>query len=173
MIIMKYFGGEDIRNIGSKNIGFTNALRTGKKKLAAIGFVFDVLKGVFGTVICLKYFINPIYGAYAAVLGHMFPVWLRFKGGKGVATGFGAMMVLNPVVALFGLSIWGVVFKFTKISSVAAIAAFSVIPIITIFLGHDFYEFYALLGIFIIAKHHQNIKKLIQGTEIGISQQKK
>ena len=95
------------------------------------------------------------------------------QGGKGVATGFGAMMVLNPVVALLGLSIWGITFKFTKISSVSAIAAFSLIPVITIFLGHDFYEFYALLGLVIIAKHHQNIKNLIQGTELGISQQKK
>lgn len=172
LIIMKYFSGQDIRNIGSKNIGFTNALRTGKKKLAVIGFVCDVLKGSFGVLICFKYFGNPVYGAYAAVLGHMFPIWLGFRGGKGVATGLGAMAILNPMIAFLGLSIWGITFKFTKISSLSAILAFSLMPVMAFFLGYDFYEFYALLSLVIIVKHQQNIKNLIQGTELGISQKK-
>ena len=124
LILTKFFGGQDIRKIGSGNIGATNVLRTGNKFLAALTLVLDILKGYMPVIISLQYFPGLIQvSCLLAFLGHVFPVWLKFNGGKGVATYLGILLALSIQLGLLFIFTWVVVsliFKYSSVSSMFA-----------------------------------------------------
>ena len=124
LILTKFFGGQDIRKIGSGNIGATNVLRTGNKFLAALTLVLDILKGYMPVIISLQYFPELIQlSCLLAFLGHIFPVWLKFNGGKGVATYLGILLALSIQLGLLFIFTWMVVsliFKYSSVSSMFA-----------------------------------------------------
>src|SRR5262249_51652535 len=158
----------DIRTIGSGNIGATNVLRTGRKDLAAATLLLDALKGAAAVLIS-----GAIWGERAALvagfgafIGHLFPVWLQFKGGKGVATFIGCLFALYwPAGLVFGVVWLGVAFA-TRYSSAAALCASLLTPIVLLILGHrDEALLFALLAILLWLKHRPNIERLIAGSE--------
>ena len=167
LIITKLFLKEDIRNFGSGNIGATNVLRTGKKLLAASTLFFDVLKGFISVYLTSKYFSELVYlSGLICFLGHVFPVWLKFKGGKGIATYLGIILALSFKLALvFGVS-WLVILYATKYSSLS-----SIIGSLNVFLfaflstsiSLDFFYFMFLM--IIIFTHRENIMRLKNKTE--------
>ena len=167
LVITKLFLKEDIRNVGSGNIGATNVLRTGKKILAASTLFFDVSKGFVSVYLTSKYFSELIYlSALICFLGHVFPVWLKFKGGKGIATYLGIILALSFKLALvFGVS-WLVILYATKYSSLS-----SIIGSLNVFLfaflstsiSLDFFYFTFLM--IIIFTHRENIMRLKNKTE--------
>ena len=171
LLLAKYFAKIDLRNIGSGNIGATNALRTGNKKVALWTLLCDILKG---TLPCLL-FHDPaplaVLAGGGAVLGHIFPIWLRFKGGKGVATFLGTMLALNPLNVLFALMVWGVTIYFSRYSSLGAILAILFTMISTAFFSSwEIFGYVVVFGTLIIAMHHDNITRLLKGTEPKIGQ---
>lgn len=186
-LLMRVFRHQDIRSYGSGNIGATNVLRSGGKSLGAATFVLDMLKGSTSVLLCgmLAAVLTPdmphrdaqALAALCAVLGHMFPVWLRFKGGKGVATGFGVFLVAAPVAALISISLFAVIFAFTRYVSLASIigaASFPLFAWITV-RGERSWFFIGVqcaVALLIIVKHHQNIRRLLAGTESRIGARK-
>ena len=179
-LLVRLFCHQDIRAIGSGNIGATNVLRSGGKGLGAATFLLDALKGA--TAVLLAMWIAPKLGplwsartveglaAVIAVLGHMFPVWLRFKGGKGVATGFGVFLVAAPLAALASIALFTVILLTTRYVSLASILGAGSFPIFAWFLVHgDKPAFYIaaqiIVASLIILKHHENIRRLATGTE--------
>ena len=167
LLITKFFLKEDIRNVGSGNIGATNVLRTGKKILAASTLFFDVSKGFVSVYLTSKYFSELVYlSGLICFLGHVFPVWLKFKGGKGIATYLGIILALSFKLALvFGVS-WLVILYATKYSSLS-----SIIGSLNVFLfaflstsiSLDFFYFTFLM--IIIFTHRENIMRLKNKTE--------
>jgi len=167
LILTWLFGNGDIRNIGSGNIGATNVLRTGSRWLAALTLVLDCLKATVAIVIA-QIFIGDETGAFAAagaLLGHLYPVWLRFRGGKGAATFFGILIALLWPAALVYAVVWILLLLTIRISSVAGMAAGVSAPI-TAFVLHSSY-FPMLLGfaVLVLWKHRENILRLRRGTE--------
>jgi glycerol-3-phosphate acyltransferase PlsY len=167
LILTRLFGKGDIRNIGSGNIGATNVLRTGSKRLAALTLILDCLKATVAIVIA-QIFIGDETGAFAAagaLLGHLYPVWLRFRGGKGAATLFGILIALLWPAALVYAAVWILLLLTIRISSVAGMAAAVSAPI-TAFVLHSSY-FPMLLGfaVLMLWKHRENILRLRRGTE--------
>lgn len=170
--------GIDLRASGSKNIGATNVLRTAGKVPALLTLLSDSLKGAIPLLICRAALGNTASGAelwegvigLTAVIGHVFPVFLSFKGGKGVATGFGVLAVYSPLPAAVVLLIWVSVAALTRYSSLAAISAVISLPFIYLLSGGSFAKIFfgILLAILIVLKHKQNIKRLINGTESRI-----
>ncbi len=167
----------DIRNIGSGNIGATNALRTGNKGFALAVLLCDGVKGVVAILLTQWLFRDvceclPMVAGLVAVLGHMFPVWLRFKGGKGVATGLGVILVLSFPTGLCVAAMWLLTAKLSRTSSLAAVLGFLHAPVYAMANGLD--DFYVLgfagLGLLVILKHNENIKRLLKGTEPIIGQ---
>jgi len=161
-------GGGDVRKIGSGNIGATNVLRTGKKWAAACTLLFDGLKGAAAVLLARAVFPPgaEIAAALAVVLGHMFPVWLRFKGGKGVATYLGACFALYwPVGALVAATWLGAAIAW-RISSLSALIAIALSPAYFLLLGRYSYAAWALpLSLLIYFMHRENIRRLIRGEE--------
>ena len=167
LVITKLFLKEDIRNVGSGNIGATNVLRTGKKILAASTLFFDVSKGFVSVYLTSKYFSELVYlSGLICFLGHVFPVWLKFKGGKGIATYLGIILALSFKLALvFGVS-WLVILYATRYSSLS-----SIIGSLNVFLfaflstsiSLDFFYFTFLM--IIIFTHRENIMRLKNKTE--------
>jgi glycerol-3-phosphate acyltransferase PlsY len=171
-IFTRMAGLGDIRKVGSGNIGATNVLRTGRKGLAAATLVGDALKGTAAVMIA-RHFADDL-GAVAglgAFIGHLFPVWLKFKGGKGVATFLGVLLGLQPLAALAFAAIWLVLAFFTRYSSLSALVASAASPLIMWLLGEP-----RIAGVgFILAallwwKHSDNIMRLLAGTEGRIGQ---
>ncbi len=162
LIITKIFLKEDIRNIGSGNIGATNVLRTGKKILAASTLLFDILKGYLTIYITSIYFKDLLYfAALICFVGHIFPIWLKFKGGKGIATFLGIILAFSYNLAIiFGLS-WLIIFFIFKYSSLSSIIAAFVVLIYS-FLIVDFSLSFYLFSVFIIIlfTHRENIMRL-------------
>ena len=162
LIITKLFLKEDIRNIGSGNIGATNVLRTGKKILAASTLLFDILKGYLTIYITSIYFKDLLYfAALICFVGHIFPIWLKFKGGKGIATFLGIILAFSYNLAIiFGLS-WLIIFFIFKYSSLSSIIAAFVVLIYS-FLIVDFSLSFYLFSVFIIIlfTHRENIMRL-------------
>jgi glycerol-3-phosphate acyltransferase PlsY len=161
----------DIRKIGSGNIGATNVLRTGHKGLAALTLLLDFGKGL-GAVL-LGRMLGPdmaIFCGFGVVLGHMFPVWLHFKGGKGVATAGGVLLGLDWEVGLAALVVWVAVAAISRYSSLAAILACIVAPAFTYWLTLNigFTEAIGLISLLVILRHHANIGRLIRGQESKI-----
>lgn len=167
LVLSKLMGEGDIRNIGSGNIGATNALRTGNKKLAALTLLGDLFKGTLAVLFAL--WLLPQAAAAAgvfAVLGHVFPVWLRFKGGKGVATALGVLLGLAPLAFLATVATWLAVFKWKRISSLAALVAFALAPLYTFFSGQMTDALAVLvLTLLIFFTHRSNISRLLKGEE--------
>ena len=170
LIYAKLAGLGDVRNIGSGNIGATNVLRTGNKKVAALTLLCDIAKGSLAVFITLNFFPKLILLSSVVVyLGHIFPVWLKFKGGKGVATFIGAIAILNYVLCLIFLISWAIVAKIFKISSLSAIVAFLITFVATVFLyENNLILVMSFFTVFSIFTHRENIKKFISGEESKI-----
>lgn len=178
LVLTKYFAQEDIRNIGSGNIGATNVLRSGNKTLAAATLIGDALKG--GLAVLVFYFLfadtpvgdqqAPIFFACLfglfAIIGHCFPVWLKFKGGKGVATALGVLLAAVPFAGLAACAVWlASAYKF-KISSLAALIALGVAPVVTYYIYDVAPAAVCLLiAALVFWRHKENIKRLMSGTE--------
>ena len=161
-------GGGDVRKIGSGGIGATNVLRTGKKWAAAATLLFDGLKGA-AAVLIAREFLPPgseIIAALAAVLGHIFPVWLGFKGGKGVATAFGVLLTLYWPAALIAAATWLIVAIFTRISSLSALITAVAAPVY-MYLFHqiEYAVVTAIIAVLVIVMHRANIRRLLKGEE--------
>jgi len=173
LILTRFAGLGDIRSIGSGNIGATNVLRTGNKKLAAATLLGDALKGT-AAVLLAGHFWGPeaaILAGLGAFLGHIFSVWLRFKGGKGVATYLGVLIGLAWPMALLFAVVWIAVAYIARYSSLAALVASVLVPIVLLATG-DIPKgvLFAVLAVILILKHSTNIRRLLGGTESRIGQ---
>lgn len=179
LVLTKMAGLGDVRNIGSGNIGATNVLRTGHKGLAAATLLLDALKGAV-PVILAGYLINDLpldevsakaLAGVGAFLGHLFPIWLKFKGGKGVATAIGVLAAISWPVALIAIGSWILTVSIFRISSLAALLTCVIVPIASWFFG-DQGSFLPILFmvILIVHAHKANIKRLMRGEEPRIGQ---
>ena len=173
LILTRLTGGGDLRAIGSGNIGATNVLRTGKKGLAAATLLLDLGKGLAAVLIARHFWPgNEALMAVAAVLGHCFPVWLRFKGGKGVATLMGVSLGLAWPIGLAYAVTWLGILGLSRISSLGGMSAAVVAPITAALLGETRYALaLALLAVLVLFLHRQNIARLRAGTEpkVGVN----
>jgi glycerol-3-phosphate acyltransferase PlsY len=170
IVLCKLAGLPDPRTQGSGNPGATNVLRFGGKKLAATVLIIDVLKGVIPVVIAISLGFDQGWvaaTALAAFVGHLFPIFFQFKGGKGVATALGGFLALSPLMAGTALLTWLSVFMLTRISSLAAIIAAILIPIYSGFFIEDMAARWIILAMafMLVVKHHGNIKRLLAGEE--------
>ncbi|MFO1069074.1 MAG: glycerol-3-phosphate 1-O-acyltransferase PlsY [Geminicoccaceae bacterium] len=168
LVLTKLGGAGDIRQIGSGNIGATNVLRTGRKGLAAATLVFDLLKGFLPAFLGYQWY-GPdiaVVAGLGAVLGHCFPVWLRFRGGKGVATAAGVILALAPMALLVALVAFIVVFAASRIVSVSSLTAAIVAPLVAWWSGHiQEAQLFLILGAIVWIKHADNIGRLLRGQE--------
>jgi glycerol-3-phosphate acyltransferase PlsY len=173
-LVTQAFGLGDIRKVGSGNVGTTNVLRTGNKLATALTLVGDVGKGIVAVLIAKYYGDIPAMGAaLGAFAGHCFPVWLNFKGGKGLATYLGILAALNWPVALLVAGTWLVVTAIGRISSLSALVAAAASPIYMAFLGPLPYAIgAAVLGALIFVTHRENIDRLLKGQEPRIGAKK-
>ena len=170
LIITKIFLNQDIRNVGSGNIGTTNVLRTGKKSLAIATLIFDILKGYVSVIVALKYFNDLIYfSALICFIGHIFPIWLKFKGGKGVATYLGIILALSfKFGIIFGIT-WLIISFIFKYSSLASmIGALIVFAYSTILDNTTLSVFLFISFIIILYTHRENIVRLKDSKETKI-----
>ena len=179
-LLVRIFRRQDIRTVGSGNIGATNVMRSGGKGLGAATFALDTLKGALAVL--LASLIAPMVlpavphrdvealAALFAVFGHMFPVWLRFRGGKGVATGFGVFLIAAPWAALSAITLFAIILALTRYVSLASILAAGSFPIFAYFMVRGerpafFIATQAAVALLIIVKHHPNIRRLLAGNE--------
>lgn len=172
LILTRAAGLGDVRAIGSGNIGATNVLRTGNKGIAAATLLCDALKGTLPVLVAARWGEGPALAAgLGAFLGHLFPVWLGFRGGKGVATFLGILLALSPLTLAAFATIWlGLAFAL-KYSSLAALAASAASPLVLWMLGQpQVAELFLLLAALLWWKHATNIRRLIDGTEGRIGQ---
>ena len=167
LLLTKAAGLGDIRQVGSGNIGATNVLRTGRKGLAAATLILDGLKGAVAVLLARQFLGDQdVVVGTAAVLGHLFPVWLGFRGGKGVATGLGVLLAAAWPVGLACCALWLVAAKLLKMSSAAALAAFAAAPLFALVLSSADHALMALLiAILVFWRHEANIRRLLAGTE--------
>ena len=167
LILTKIFIGKDIRNIGSGNIGATNVLRSGNKFVGYLTLILDILKAVIPILFIKFYYSDQLYLASLSVfIGHVFPVWLKFRGGKGVATYVGILFCLNYLSGLVFCIIWLLIFFIFKYSSLSSMTSSFCIPIFQYFFISDpLYYFYFIMFIMIFYTHRENIKRLINKTE--------
>ena len=174
LLITRAMGAGDIRKIGSGSIGATNVLRTGRKGLAAATLLLDAIKGAVAVLIgaYVAGDVGEFVCGVAAVVGHMFPVWLTFRGGKGVATGFGVLIAANPLAALACGAVWAAVAWLVKISSVAGLSAVVAAPFLVwaITRSNPLTLMAAIVAVLIVIRHHANIRRLLAGTEPKIGQ---
>ena len=161
-ILTKVFLKKDIRDIGSGNIGATNALRTGNKFIGYGTLCLDIFKAILPLIFIKYNFSEYIYiSSLSLFIGHVFPLWLKFKGGKGVAVYVGILLSINYQLCVFFIIIWFLIFLISKFSSLSSIIASLSIPIFDlIILNKDSYYFYIILFILIIYTHRENIKRL-------------
>lgn len=173
LILTRWAGLGDVRSIGSGNIGATNVLRTGRKGLAAATLLCDALKGTVPVLIAAAFLGFPasLAAGLGAFLGHIFPVWLGFKGGKGVATYIGVLLGLAPAMVLVFAAVWiGMAYLF-RYSSLAALTATAVVPPVLFAIGRTgVAELVLILTVLVYIKHHENIRRLMAGTESRIGQ---
>ena len=174
LLLTRFAGTADLRSIGSGNIGATNVLRTGRKDLAAATLVLDALKGTVAVVVA-----HFLFGAEAALaaaigafIGHLFPVWIAFRGGKGVATFLGCLIGIAWPAALVFALVWLAVAALTRYSSAAALTASVLAPLaVYVWLGRpEAGVVFALLAALLWLKHRANIERLLSGTETRIGQ---
>lgn len=190
LVLTRLAGYGDIRKIGSGNIGATNVLRTGNKTLALLTVLLDAFKAGFAAYLAYRftpdneyYFldsattINTVAALSAGtcgILGHMFPVWLNFKGGKGISSALGFLLVTYWEIGVIALLIWLFMAFAFRYSSLSALTAAVCVPFLTFFMAPPVYlYFYSFVVLLVILKHHANIKRLIKGEESKISFKKK
>ena len=189
-LLVHLFRHQDIRTVGSGNIGATNVLRTGGKGLGAATFLLDVFKGCAAvwlasavwtafavgeyTLLGVSYNDFRAFAAFFCVIGHMFPIWLRFRGGKGVATGFGVFLVAAPLAALAAIGVFAVVLVLSRYVSLGSILGAASFPVFAWLMAPRdlaaaerplFFTVQICVALLIIVKHHQNIRRLFAGTE--------
>ena len=160
-------GGGNLRKIGSGNIGATNVLRTGKKGVALTTLIFDMGKGAIAVLVANAYNSDyAIISALGAVIGHVFPIWLKFSGGKGVATIIGSLLAIAWPIGLTTICIWLIIAASFRYSSLAGIIALALSPIIASFTTDDKTVFViSIMALVSIFRHIENIKRLIKGEE--------
>lgn len=179
-VLVRLFLKQDIRSMGSGNIGTTNVIRTGAKGLGAATFVLDILKGSVAVLlgdwlvsrnfgVCCNHKYSVLIALFA-VLGHVFPVWLKFKGGKGVATGFGVFLVICPWAAVASFGVFALTILITRYVSLGSILGTGVFPFLAWWWvprlrGAVDFGLLCLVVFILIAKHHENIGRLLSGTE--------
>jgi len=183
VVFSRLFGLQDPRTYGSGNPGATNVLRSGNKAAAAATLIGDAAKGWFAVWIAFRFEYTPLIVACVAVavfLGHLYPVFLKFKGGKGVATAFGVMIAIEPVLALATMATWLIMAVFFRFSSLAALTCAVFAPFYYFFGGMLVWHAYPPLGValiviafFLLYRHKANIQRLLQGTEPRIGESKK
>jgi glycerol-3-phosphate acyltransferase PlsY len=167
LLLTRFAGKGDIREIGSGNIGATNVLRTGSKGLAAATLILDALKGAVAVLLAQRFWPGAeLYAAAGVLVGHLYPLWLGFRGGKGVATFLGVLVPLLPIAALVYAVVWIALLLVVKISSVAGMTAAASAPVTAAVLGERAL-FPALLAfaVLIVWQHRQNIRRLGRGDE--------
>lgn len=172
LIFARLAGLGDLRELGSGNIGATNALREGGKKLAIATLLFDILKGFVPVIIAANWMGDAaaLAACTGAIIGHVFPLWLGFRGGKGVATYIGVLLALNTTAGLIFLGIWLFMAAVFRISSLSALTASAAIPFVLWAMGDNRQAlFIALLSVLIFVTHRQNIKDLLSGKEEKIT----
>ena len=180
LVLTRLAGLGDVREIGSGNVGATNVLRTGNKPLALLTLLLDAGKG--GIAAMIAYHVYPggpsgldfaIVAGLAAVIGHNFPVWLKFEGGKGVATTFGTLLAISWQVALAACVTWAVIAALFRYSSLAALVALAAAPFYAWFMGFEKVAVLAaLLAILGFIRHYENIRRLLKGEESKIGRKK-
>jgi glycerol-3-phosphate acyltransferase PlsY len=173
LILTRLAGAPDVRSVGSGNIGATNVLRTGRKGLAAATLVGDMLKGTLAVLAVLHFCGREIalVAAPGAFLGHLFPVWLGFKGGKGVATYIGLLLALAPLVALVFGVVWLAIAGVTRYSSLAALVASAATPVTLLLFGQvPEAAVFAALTVLLWIMHRANIARLLNRTETRIGE---
>ena len=177
LLLTRFAGTEDIRTIGSKNIGATNVLRTGRKDLAAATLLLDALKGTVAVWIAMRWGYAPgMLAGFGAFLGHCYPVWLKFQGGKGVATWFGVLLAFSPWIFLAAGAIWLAMALLKRYSSLSSLTSSAAIALFEV--GSGFVTGRWSMGILVIVamtallwfKHRPNIERLLAGTEGKIGQ---
>ena len=175
-LIFTWLAGEgDVRKVGSGNIGATNVLRTGNRWAAAATLLFDAAKGAAAVLIGWHYFgeTGAVVAAVAATLGHLFPIWLGFKGGKGVAVSLGILLALYWPVGLMAAATWAVAAMLFRISSLAALIASFAAPFYMLAFGLNDYAVATLvIAVLIIVMHRDNIRRLTKGEEPQIGKSK-
>ena len=162
LLLTKFFLKKDIREIGSGNIGATNALRSGNKLIGYLTLILDVTKAVLPVLFVKTNYPELIYlSALCSFLGHVFPIWLRFKGGKGVATYLGILFVINLSYGIIFITIWIFIFILSKYSSLSSILATASVPIFLL-ISKNFSEviFFIIMFVLIFYTHRENIKRL-------------
>jgi glycerol-3-phosphate acyltransferase PlsY len=168
LLLTRAAGLGDIRRIGSGNIGATNVLRTGNKGLAAATLLLDAAKGAIA-VLLAGWFAGAdgaMWAGIGAVLGHAFPVWLRFRGGKAVATSYGVLIAAAWPVGLSAGAIWLVTAAATRFSSLAALVSFALAPVIAFLLADaDVVKLALVIAVLVFVRHHTNIRRLLAGSE--------
>ena len=175
-ILPKIFGLGDIRKIGSGNVGATNVLRAGNKLLAIIVLAFDIIKGFAPLFILKNYYHNELseiiilFIGSAAILGHIFPIWLKFKGGKGVATYIGFLFAINYIFGIIFIITWLLIAFLKKYSSLASITSLVLLPLFVMLFSYEKQIIYLLIliSLIIISKHYSNIYRLINKSETKI-----
>jgi glycerol-3-phosphate acyltransferase PlsY len=168
LLLTRAAGFGDIRRVGSGNIGATNVLRTGKRGLAAATLLLDGLKGAVAVLIALHFASREtaLWAGFGAVVGHLFPVWLGFRGGKGVATGLGVLIAAAWPVGLIAGAAWLATAFASRISSAGALAAFALAPVAAVALSYRGAALLALaVAVLVFIRHEANIRRLLNGTE--------
>jgi len=170
LLLTKFAGLGDIRQVGSGNIGATNVLRTGNKSLAVLTLLLDAGKGILAAIIGKSF--GPdiaVIAGFGSFIGHLFPVWLRFRGGKGVATYFGIAIGLFWPVALMAIGTWLLIAVTTRYSSLSALTAALLTPVYFWILGqYQLAELFVVLGLLVFFRHWENIQRLRAGSETKI-----
>jgi len=166
-LLTKIFLKLDIRSVGSGNIGATNALRTGNKKIGYTTLILDILKAVVPLIFIKIYYIEYLYiSSLCVFLGHVFPIWLKFKGGKGVATYVGILCCINLYLGIIFGIIWLITFFIFKYSSLSSLIGSFSIPIINFFIFNDeMVYFFIIIFVLIFYTHRENIKRLLNRSE--------
>ena len=166
-LLTKIFLNKDIRKIGSGNIGATNALRTGNKTLGYATLILDILKAIIPVIFVKIYYSDYLYiSSLCVFLGHVFPIWLKFKGGKGVATYVGILFCINFLLGLVFVLSWLIIFFFFKFSSLSSILGSLSVPIF-VFISPNFKNeyFFIIMFVLILFTHRENVKRLINKEE--------
>lgn len=171
LLITRIAGAGDVREIGSGNIGATNVLRTGRKSLAALTLIADLLKGTAAVLIGLQWGPDTaILAGLGAFIGHLFPIWLKFRGGKGVATYIGVLLGLYWPAALGFCAVWALIAALSRYSSLAALIASAVTPPLLAYFGQwQAMELFTLFTLLVFVRHWENIGRLLLGKESKIS----
>ena len=165
-LLTKFFLKKDIRKMGSGNIGATNVLRTGNKLIGYSTLTLDVLKAMVPLIIIKFNLPEFIFVSSLSIfLGHVFPVWLKFKGGKGVATYVGMLFCINYILGFIFIISWFLVFILSKYSSLSSMIASLSIPIFCFFIYNENFYFFTMMFILVFLTHRENIKRLINNTE--------